>query len=309
MKLATLKDGTRDGRLVVVSRDLTRAAPAPHIKTLQTALDDWAVIAPELAALSARLDEGMIAGTLEFNPRECSVAACRRAIPVGVDGSAYVNHVALVRKARGAELPASFWTDPLMYQGGSDTFLAPTQDIPLADEAWGCDLEAEVAVITGDVPAGATAEAARGAIRLLLAGQRREPAWPDPRRAGEGLRLLAVQAQQRLLALRGDAGRAGRGLGRRPRAPAPAVPDQRPAAGQAQCRRGHDLRLRHPGRARGQDQGLEPPAASSAAALFPTAAPTAAPAAASRTAAWAIPAWPSCVAWRPCARVSRARPS
>jgi fumarylacetoacetate (FAA) hydrolase len=166
MKLATLKDGTRDGRLVVVSRDLTRAAPAPHIKTLQTALDDWTVIAPELAALSAKLDEGMIAGTLEFNPREC-LSPLPRAYQ-WADGSAYVNHVELVRKARGAELPQSFWTDPLMYQGGSDTFLAPTQDIPLADEAWGCDLEAEVAVITGDVPAGIAPEAARGAIRLLL---------------------------------------------------------------------------------------------------------------------------------------------
>jgi fumarylacetoacetate (FAA) hydrolase len=166
MKLATLKDGTRDGRLVVVSRDLTRAAPAPHIKTLQAALDDWAVIAPELAALSARIDEGMIAGTLDFDAREC-LSPLPRAYQ-WADGSAYVNHVELVRKARGAELPPSFWTDPLMYQGGSDTFLAPTQDIPLADEAWGCDLEAEVAVITGDVPAGASADAARGAIRLLL---------------------------------------------------------------------------------------------------------------------------------------------
>ncbi|HWY26028.1 MAG TPA: fumarylacetoacetate hydrolase family protein [Nevskia sp.] len=166
MKLATLKDGTRDGRLVVVSRDLTRAAPAPHIKTLQAALDDWTVIAPELAALAARLDEGMIAGTLAFDAREC-LSPLPRAYQ-WADGSAYVNHVELVRKARGAELPPSFWTDPLIYQGGSDTFLAPTQDIPLADEAWGCDLEAEVAVITGDVPAGVSPEAARGAIRLLL---------------------------------------------------------------------------------------------------------------------------------------------
>jgi fumarylacetoacetate (FAA) hydrolase len=163
MKLATLKDGTRDGRLVVVSRDLTRAAPAPHIKTLQAALDDWPVIAPELAALAARLDEGMIAGTLAFDAREC-LSPLPRAYQ-WADGSAYVNHVELVRKARGAELPPSFWTDPLMYQGGSDTFLAPTQDIPLADEAWGCDLEAEVA---GDVPAGISPEAARGAVRLLM---------------------------------------------------------------------------------------------------------------------------------------------
>ncbi|MBV8062450.1 MAG: fumarylacetoacetate hydrolase family protein [Nevskia sp.] len=166
MKLATLKDGTRDGRLVVVSRDLSRAAPAPHVKTLQAALDDWDDIAAELAALAARLDQGMIAGTLEFRAQDC-LAPLPRAYQ-WADGSAYVNHVALVRKARGAELPPAFWTDPLMYQGGSDTFLAPTQDIPLADEAWGCDLEAEVAVITGEVPQGASPVQAAAAIRLLL---------------------------------------------------------------------------------------------------------------------------------------------
>jgi fumarylacetoacetate (FAA) hydrolase len=166
MKLATIKDGTRDGRLVVVSRDLSRAAPAPHVKTLQAALDDWDSIAPELATLAARLDEGMIAGTLEFRGEDC-LAPLPRAYQ-WADGSAYVNHVELVRKARGAEMPPSFWTDPLMYQGGSDTFLGPTQDIPLGDERWGCDLEAEVAVITGDVPYGATPAQAAGAIRLLL---------------------------------------------------------------------------------------------------------------------------------------------
>ncbi|MDI3258602.1 MAG: fumarylacetoacetate hydrolase family protein [Sinobacteraceae bacterium] len=166
MKLATLKDGSRDGRLVVVSRDLSRAAPAPQVKTLQAALDDWEAVAPELLALAQRLDAGMIAGTLEFDP-----AACLAPLPRAyqwADGSAYVNHVQLVRKARGAELPPSFWTDPLMYQGGSDSFLAPTEDIPLAEESWGCDLEAEVAVIIDDVPLGATAETARAAIRLLV---------------------------------------------------------------------------------------------------------------------------------------------
>jgi fumarylacetoacetate (FAA) hydrolase len=166
MKLATLKDGTRDGRLVVVSRDLSRAAPAPHVKTLQAALDDWESIAPELAALAARLEEGMIAGTLEFRAEDC-LSPLPRAYQ-WADGSAYVNHVELVRKARGAEMPPSFWTDPLMYQGGSDTFLGPTQDIPLGDESWGCDLEAEVAVITGDVPYGATPAQAAAAIRLVL---------------------------------------------------------------------------------------------------------------------------------------------
>jgi fumarylacetoacetate (FAA) hydrolase len=166
MKLATLKDSTRDGRLVVVSRDLSRAAPVPHVKTLQAALDDWDSIAPELLNLSARLDQGMIAGTMEFKAEEC-LSPLPRAYQ-WADGSAYVNHVELVRKARGAEMPPSFWTDPLMYQGGSDTFLAPTQDIPLGDESWGCDLEAEVAVITGDVAQGATPAQAGAAIRLLL---------------------------------------------------------------------------------------------------------------------------------------------
>ncbi|MDR3417684.1 MAG: fumarylacetoacetate hydrolase family protein [Nevskia sp.] len=166
MKLATLKDGTRDGRLVVVSRGLRHAAPTPHVKSLQAALDDWDGVAPELQALSARLDQGMIAGTLQFDPREC-LAPLPRAYQ-WADGSAYLNHVELVRKARGAEMPASLRDDPLMYQGGSDGFLGPTQPIPLGDEAWGCDLEAEVAVITGDVPRGCTAEQGRAAIRLLL---------------------------------------------------------------------------------------------------------------------------------------------
>ena len=166
MKLATFKDGTRDGRLVVVSRNLSHAAPAPHVKTLQAALDDWDTIAPELEALSARLNGGMIAGTMAFNAGEC-LSPLPRAYQ-WADGSAYVNHVELVRKARGAEMPPSFWTDPLMYQGGSDTFLAPTQAIPLADEAWGCDLEAEIAVITGDLAQGSSPAQAGQAIRLLL---------------------------------------------------------------------------------------------------------------------------------------------
>ena len=166
MKLATLKDGTRDGRLVVVSRNLSHAAPAPHVKTLQAALDDWDTIAPELEALSARLNQGMIAGTMAFNAEEC-LSPLPRAYQ-WADGSAYVNHVELVRKARGADMPPSFWTDPLMYQGGSDTFLAPTQRIPLADAAWGCDLEAEIAVITGDVALGSSPAHAGQAIRLLM---------------------------------------------------------------------------------------------------------------------------------------------
>ena len=128
-----------------------------------------------------------------------------------------MNHVALVRQARGAEMPESFWTDPLMYQGGSDGFLGPRDPIPLADAAWGCDLEGEVAVITGDVPQGASREQALAAIRLVHALQRRLAAQPDPRRTGQGLRLLPVQAGLGLLAGGGDAGRAGRLEGRQAR--------------------------------------------------------------------------------------------
>jgi len=166
MKLATLRDGSRDGRLVVVSRDLARAAPVPQVKTLQEALDDWEAIAPDLALLSAHLNEGRIAGTLAFDAADC-LSPLPRAYQ-WADGSAYVNHVELVRRARGAELPPSFWTEPLIYQGGSDSFLAPRDPIPAASENYGVDLEAEIAVITGDVPMGISAEAAGETIRLLM---------------------------------------------------------------------------------------------------------------------------------------------
>jgi fumarylacetoacetate (FAA) hydrolase len=163
MKLASLADG-RDGRLVVVSRDLARMLPATGVApTLQAALDGWEACAPQLAALAADLEAG--AGS-PFDPRACA-SPLPRAFQ-WADGSAYVNHVALVRRARGAELPPSFWTDPLMYQGGSDGFLAPCGDIPLKDPAWGLDFEAEVAVVTGDVPLGAGPAAAAGAIRLVM---------------------------------------------------------------------------------------------------------------------------------------------
>jgi fumarylacetoacetate (FAA) hydrolase len=165
MKLASLKSG-RDGRLVVVSTDLASCTDASSIApTLQAALDNWDAIAPRLRELAAGLERGSA-------PRQpFSEEACASPLPRAyqwADGSAYVNHVALVRKARGAEMPESFWTDPLMYQGGSDVFLAPRDIIPLADEAWGCDLEGEVAVIVGDVRQGATREEALAAIRLVM---------------------------------------------------------------------------------------------------------------------------------------------
>jgi fumarylacetoacetate (FAA) hydrolase len=165
MKLASLKDG-RDGRLVVVSQDLTRCTDARAVApTLQAALDDWAAAEPRLIEIADALEAGRIAH-LPFDPAHCA-APLPRAFQ-WLDGSAYVNHVALVRQARGAEMPASFWTDPLMYQGGSDIFLGPRDPIPVVDEAWGIDLEAEVVVILGDVPMGATREEAASAIKLFM---------------------------------------------------------------------------------------------------------------------------------------------
>lgn len=166
MKLASLKQG-RDGRLIVVSRDLTHAIAADNIApTLQAALDNWERARPRLQELYTALNTGEPIGRFSFRPSDCA-SPLPRAYQ-WADGSAYVTHVELVRKARGAEMPKSFWTDPLMYQGGSDSFIGPEDDILAADEAWGIDLEGEVAVITGDVPMGATPAQAAGQIRLLM---------------------------------------------------------------------------------------------------------------------------------------------
>ncbi|MEL0302406.1 MAG: fumarylacetoacetate hydrolase family protein [Rhodobiaceae bacterium] len=166
MKLATLDDGTRDGQLVVVTRDLTRCAPAGDIApTLQAALDEWEMIAPRLAILAAALEAGDVGGA-SFDQ-----TAAHSPLPRAyqwADGSAYVNHVALVRQARGAEMPDSFWTDPLIYQGGSDDFLPPRAPIPIPDESWGIDMEAEVAVITDDVPMGVSEADAAAHIKLVM---------------------------------------------------------------------------------------------------------------------------------------------
>jgi fumarylacetoacetate (FAA) hydrolase len=164
MKLGSLKGG-RDGRLVVVSDDLAWCADAGHLApTLQAALDDWARLAPQLALLATDLEHGVIPRD-RFHERGAA-APLPRAYQ-WADGSAYVNHVELVRRARGADMPASFWTDPLMYQGGSDEMLGPRDPIPLADAAWGCDLEAEILVVTDDVPRGTTREDALGHIKLV----------------------------------------------------------------------------------------------------------------------------------------------
>jgi len=166
MKLATLRDGSRDGSLIVARRDGQVYAEARHIApNLQAALDDWDRAAPELEALAARLESGELAGS-PLDP-----ASLESPLPRAyewVDGSAYLNHVILVRKARGAEPPETLKTDPLVYQGGSSRFLGPTEGIPLADEAWGLDFESEVAVVLGDVPQGTTASQAAPYVRLLM---------------------------------------------------------------------------------------------------------------------------------------------
>ena len=164
MKLASLKSG-RDGQLVVVSEDLAWFADAGHIApTLQAALDDWDVAAPALQNLATDLAHEAIP-MMRFHERDAA-APLPRAYQ-WADGSAYVNHVELVRKARGAAMPESFWHDPLMYQGGSDGFLGPRDPIPLLDESWGCDMEAEVVVVTGDVPMGVQPDEAATYIRLV----------------------------------------------------------------------------------------------------------------------------------------------
>ena len=165
VKFASLKS-RRDGALILVSRDLSRAVAAGFVApTLQSAIEDWETVAPELQALAARLECGL-RESFPFREQDCA-SPLPRAYQ-WADGSAYVNHVALVRKSRGAEMPESFWSDPLMYQGGSDTFLGPRDDIPLLDEKHDLDLEAEVAIVTDDVPMGVTPEQARDHIRLVM---------------------------------------------------------------------------------------------------------------------------------------------
>ena len=167
MKLATYRDGSRDGQLVVVSRDLGTAHYATGIANqLQQVLDDWNFMSPQLQDLYDLLNSGKVRHGFPFDPRQC-MAPLPRAYQ-WADGSAYINHVELVRKARDVEMPASFYTDPLMYQGGSDDFLGPCDDVVCASEAFGIDFEAEVAVITGDVRMGATPAQGLDGVRLLM---------------------------------------------------------------------------------------------------------------------------------------------
>ncbi len=167
MKLATYKDGSRDGQLVVVSRDLSTAHYATGIAhTLQQTLDDWNFIAPQLNDLSLTLNQGKARHAFPFDPAQC-MAPLPRAFQ-WADGSAYLNHVELVRAARNSEVPASFYTDPLMYQGGSDDFIGPYDDVVVPSEDFGIDFEAEIAVVTGDVPMACTPEQALDGIRLFM---------------------------------------------------------------------------------------------------------------------------------------------
>ena len=167
MKLATLKDGSRDGQFVVVSRDLSQAHYATGIaNSLQQVLDDWAFMAPQLEDLSVALNQGRARHAFAFDPAQC-MAPLPRAFQ-WADGSAYLNHVELVRKARNATVPESFYTDPLMYQGGSDDFIGPRDPIVVPDEAYGIDFESEIAVITGDVAMQVSPEEALESVRLVM---------------------------------------------------------------------------------------------------------------------------------------------
>lgn len=167
MKLATYKDGSRDGQLVVVSRDLGTAHYATGIASkMQQVLDDWGFISPQLQDLYDQLNSGRARHAFPFDPAQC-MAPLPRAYQ-WADGSAYINHVELVRKARNSEVPESFYTDPLMYQGGSDDFIGPCDDVVVPSEAMGIDFEAEIAVITGDVKMGTNADQALDGIRLVM---------------------------------------------------------------------------------------------------------------------------------------------
>jgi fumarylacetoacetate (FAA) hydrolase len=167
MKLATLKSGGRDGTLVVVNRDLSLYQAVPGIaSTLQRALEEWEQCEPQLQNVYAALNDGSSQNALPFDP-----SACHSPLPRAyqwADGSAYINHVELVRKARGAELPPSFYSDPLIYQGGSDSFIGPRDDVVVPSEEYGIDFEAEVAVVTGDLPMGASPEQCGEQIRLIM---------------------------------------------------------------------------------------------------------------------------------------------
>ena len=251
MKLATLRNGTRDGKLVVVSNDLTRCTVVNHIAaTLAGRARRLDEAGPRLERTGRRPGNGS-QPTERFHEHD-ALSPLPRAYQ-WADGSAYVNHVELVRKARNAEMPQSFWTDPLMYQGGSDSFLAPREPIRMADEAWGIDMEGEVAVIVDDVPMGATVDEARDAIRLVMLVNDVSLRGLIPAELAKGFGFFQSQAVHGLFAGRRDARRTGRCLGRRQAASAAAGRSQRQAVRSRRCRRRHDLRFPAADRPCGQD--------------------------------------------------------
>ncbi|WP_394173967.1 fumarylacetoacetate hydrolase family protein [Thalassotalea litorea] len=167
MKFATLKNNTRDGQLVLVSRDLSKAVTVSDVaSTMQALIDNWVELSAKLESRYEQLNAGQLTEAIEFVEADCE-SPLPRAYQ-WADGSAYVNHVELVRKARNAEMPETFWTDPLMYQGGSDSFIGPRDDIEMASTEWGIDFESEIAVITDDVPMGVSPEDAQNHIKLLM---------------------------------------------------------------------------------------------------------------------------------------------
>ena len=246
MKVASLKSG-RDGALVVVSRDLRRALSAKSVvPTLQAALDDWTNVYPRLAALANAIEREPELG-FPFDERACA-SPLPRAYQ-WADGSAYVNHVELVRKARRADMPPSFWTDPLMYQGGSDAFLGPRDPIIAADEVMGNRRGGRGRRHRRRHAGQRFPRGGAGANPPRDAGQRCVVAQPDPGRTRQGLRLLPVEALIGVLAGRRDAGRTGRRLGRRQAPSAAPCRCQRQAVRPRRGRRRHDLRLRKADRA------------------------------------------------------------
>ena len=256
MKLASLTGG-RDGRLAVVSRDLSRAALASAIApTMQAALDDWRHAKPALAELAVELEAGR-AKSVVFNSDD-ALAPLPRAYH-WVDGSAYVNHVELVRKARGATMPESFWTDPLVYQGGSDDFLPPTADALFASEDWGIDLEGEIAVVTDDVPMGTTVEDARGHIQLVMLANDWSLRNLIPAELAKGFGFYQSKpatAFSPVAVTPDELGEAWRDA----RVHLPLVVPERRSVRSSQCRRRHDLRFRPAHRACGEDAASAPAA-------------------------------------------------
>ena len=242
MKLATLKDGSRDGQLVVVSRDLSTAHYATGIASkLQQVLDDWNFLSPQLQDLYDTLNQGKARHAFPFDPKMC-MAPLPRAYQ-WADGSAYINHVELVRLARNSEVPANYYTEPLMYQGGSDDFIGPCDDVPCVSEAFGIDFEAEVAVITGDVKMGSTPEQALDGIRLVMLANDVSLRHLIPDELAKSFGFLQSKPATAFspvcvtLDELGDSWQGG------PRAPYRTKPVERPHRGPVRCRQRDDLPL------------------------------------------------------------------